>query len=84
MVGAGHADQLDDAGDGADLVEVGRVRVLDLAVALGNDGDDPVLLIGPVDGFDRLVPANGNRNDNPRKEDRVFEGKDRKDVKEVS
>ena len=70
-----------DRGHGADGVEVVLCRRLGLRAPLSDQHDDPLLGERGVDGVDRLLPRDRERQDDVRKNDDVLQGKDREDVR---
>ena len=69
-----------DRRDGSDRVQVGQPRQLGLGVSLGDQHDDPLLGERRVDGVDRPLPRDGERQDDVRKDDDVLQRQDRKNV----
>ena len=78
-----HLEELDHPGHGADRVEVGRAGVLLLGLALGHHADDLLVADGVLDEGDGLGAAHRERQDAAREEDRVAQGEDGEDGRDV-
>ena len=71
-------DDLGDLGQGADLVELGRVvDVLLLGATLGHQGDRATALDGRVQGVDALLASDLERDDHLGEDDRLAERHER-------
>ena len=62
---------------GADVVEILRPRIVDLAVAVGGDDEPPVARQGVLDRPDRARPPDQQRDDVARKDDDVLQRQER-------
>ena len=69
-----------DRSDGPDREEILETRGLGLRAPLSDEHDDPLLRERGVDGVDRLLPRDRQREDDVRKDDDVFQRQDRQDI----
>ncbi len=73
----GQLEHSHDRDDGADLVEVLGTRSLVGGVLLGAQHDDPLFGQGRVHGEDRLLPRDGEGQDDERKDHHVLQRQNR-------
>ncbi len=72
----GHAQHANDRGDGAHIVQVLRLRLLDLGILLAQHAKRTIAAINLLDQLDTAVPPHGDGDDNTREEHSVAQGKD--------
>ena len=79
----GHLDQLQDGGDGAVLVQVGRLGFFDVRALLRHHADQAIRRKGLLDQFQRGIAPDRDREHDAGEEHRVAEGQDREAIRDV-